>query len=691
MSLDSASSLAVSPPLLASALAQAAAALLIAFVLLAFHRQFRRGYLVYWGWSWAALCLSMAASVVAARSATGATRLLSSSVSSAAGYLQVLLAVLGAYELATGARVSSRLGRLLLTITAIAGLGTPLVFAWMSGRHSPSDLIDLAVRSSVAAVGFIASALMLLSRGGEKRPIGSRLVGAAFLLLGIQKAQYGLLAGLRLEGAFWPVPAEYLGSIDAFLQWAMGLGMVVGLLEEERRGAAQAAALMEHQAFHDALTGLPNRQLFIDRLQLALVQAHREKTGVAVLVLDLDRFKVINESLGHSRGETMLRSVAQRLQTAVREGDTVARLGGDEFILLLPKVRQPADAARIAHKLVEGVRSPFHLDGEELFITTSVGVSLYPEDGTDAETLMKHCDVAMYRAKEVGRNNFQLYTAAMNPKARERLALESSLHKALARNELVVHYQPLVDMNSGLVHGSEALLRWRHPERGLLYPRDFMDLAELTGLITPIGAWVLETACVQTRAWQERGHPELLIAVNLSARQFQQPDLADQVRRALGRSGLNGRYLELEITESLAMNKAEATINTLRELKELGVRISIDDFGTGYSSLGYLKRFPIDTLKIDQSFVRDIHADPGDAAIATTVIAMARSLGLRVVAEGVEREEQFSFLQAQHCDQVQGFLFSRPVAAEEFEALLEVGPLGPPMRPRGSGEGPAPG
>jgi diguanylate cyclase (GGDEF)-like protein/PAS domain S-box-containing protein len=432
----------------------------------------------------------------------------------------------------------------------------------------------------------------------------------------------------------------------------------------------EAEEQIKNLAYHDALTGLPNRLLFNDRLSVAVAQAHRQGYRLAIFFLDVDRFKVINDSLGHSLGDRLLQGVARRLQASVREGDTVARLGGDEFILLLPALNRTEDVAKVAEKILDSLKLPFRLEGRELYVTASMGISLYPDDGGDAETLIKNADTAMYRAKEQGRDNYQLYTPAMNATAVERLALENSLRKALARDELELVYQPLLDLGTGRVHGLEALLRWRHPERGLLLPSEFIPLAEVTGLILPIGPWVLRTACARARTWQDLGHPHLTIAVNLSARQFQQPDLVAQVKRALEETGLPPRCLDLEITETNAMQNAEATIHTLRELKTLGVRISIDDFGIGYSSLNYLKRLPIDTLKIDQSFVRDITTDPDDAAIATAVIALAHTLKLRVVAEGVETQEQLAFLAARHCDRMQGYLFSRPLQSQECGEFL---------------------
>ncbi len=444
-------------------------------------------------------------------------------------------------------------------------------------------------------------------------------------------------------------------------------GTLIDITERKR-----AEEQVQHLAFHDTLTGLPNRLLFNDRLTMAIAQAHRTPRKVTVLFLDLDRFKVINDSLGHSVGDRLLCLVAERLRGCVRETDTVARLGGDEFTILVAGIVAEEDAAKVAQKILEALRLPFRVGERELFVTASMGVALYPTDGEEADTLVRNADTAMYRAKDQGRDNAQLYTPAMNAKALERLSLESRLRQALQNEELVVHYQPLVDLRTDQIRGAEALLRWRHPELGMLPPGEFIPLAELSGLIIPIGQWVLQTACAQARLWQQMGYRDLSVAVNLSSRQFQQSNLVLQVTEALESSDLEAACLDLEITESHAMQNAEASISVLRDLKSLGVSISMDDFGTGYSSLNYLKRFPIDRIKMDQSFVRDVTRYPDDAAIVIAVIAMAHSLKLGVVAEGVETEEQLSFLRENRCDEMQGYLFSRPVPAEEFEVLLKA-------------------
>jgi diguanylate cyclase (GGDEF)-like protein/PAS domain S-box-containing protein len=430
---------------------------------------------------------------------------------------------------------------------------------------------------------------------------------------------------------------------------------------------------LKQLAHYDSLTDLPNRVQFIDHLERAMAEADRHERLLGVVFLDLDSFKYINDSLGHEKGDLLLREVAQRLSGAVRRGDTVARLSGDEFALVLADMRHVNDAVYVAEKILDVFRQSFRIAGHELFVTASMGITLYPFDDHNAQDLVRNADVAMYRAKETGKNNYQFYMAEMTAKATERLSLENDLRTALGQGELSLYYQPIVDVKTGRIVGMEALLRWKHPTRGMISPALFIPLAEETGLIIPIGAWVLRTACEQCRAWQKLGFASLHVAVNLSARQFHQKDLPAFIYGVLQETGLNPGALGLELTEGLVMQQAEASVNTLRELKAMDFRISIDDFGTGYSSLSYLKRFPIDVLKIDQSFVRDIPTDPDDAAIAITIITMAHTLGLKVVAEGVETEQQLNFLREHLCDAMQGYYFSKPLPPEQFEDLLKSG------------------
>ncbi|HAN55053.1 MAG TPA: diguanylate cyclase, partial [Betaproteobacteria bacterium] len=438
----------------------------------------------------------------------------------------------------------------------------------------------------------------------------------------------------------------------------------------------QARAQMAYLAQHDALTDLPNRILLNDRLAQAMALAHRHGKQLAVMFLDLDRFKHINDSLGHAVGDQLLQSVAKRLTAGVRSSDTVCRQGGDEFVILLADVEHAEDAALSAQKILAALTAPHRIDQLELHVTVSIGISIYPNDGQDVDTLIKSADTAMYHAKESGRNNFQFFEPNMNALAVERHAIESGLRRALERQEFVLYYQPKIDLHSGMIVGVEALIRWQHPQRGLILPEQFVWIAEDCGLIIPIGIWVLGEACRQAQSWQDAGLPPMAVAVNISAIQFRHRDFLQHLTRILKDTGLAPHCLELELTESVLMHDASTTLAVLNGIKALGVRLAIDDFGTGYSSLSYLKHFQIDTLKIDQSFMRDIthaSADTADAAIITAVVSMGKSLNQRVIAEGVETREQLAFLQAHGCGEAQGYFFSRPVTAEALLTLLRTG------------------
>lgn len=403
---------------------------------------------------------------------------------------------------------------------------------------------------------------------------------------------------------------------------------------------------------------------------MALVNAKRHRHMVAVMFLDLDRFKLINDSLGHAYGDQLLTTVAHRLTGCVPEYETVARMGGDEFTILLSEVRDSEEAVEVASKILKALEHPFSLYGREHHISASIGIAVYPNDGGDADTLMKHADAAMYRAKESGKNNCQLYNTIMNSQALQRMVLENDLRKALEREEFVVYYQPQVNIDTGQIVGAEALVRWLHPDMGLVGPEQFVPLAEDTGLIVPISEWVLFEACQQNRLWQDKGFPPMRMAVNFSIRQFQQNNLVDTVEQTLRRTGLDPRYLELEITENIAILDENQTAEKLHSLKNRGISVAMDDFGMGYSSLAYLKKYPIDTLKIDRSFLRDI-VSTDNGAIATAIIAMANSLNLHVIAEGVEAEAQVAFLRVHQNVDAQGYLFSLPLPAEQFEELLQ--------------------
>lgn len=482
-----------------------------------------------------------------------------------------------------------------------------------------------------------------------------------------------------LRGSDQPGPVEFrfrradgswihLEGVGNNLLSYTGIGGIV-LTSRDITQRKAAEERIQYLAHHDTLTDCPNRALMRDRLHVALAQAQRWETVVAAFFIDLDRFKLVNDTLGHQAGDMLLQNVAARLRQCTREGDTVARLGGDEFMVILPNVRNPQAAATVAQKILHSLELPIQISGQDVFISASMGVSLYPADARNADELIRNADAAMYSAKRLGRNSYQFYTNDLNVQVRERLTLERGLRLAEQRNEFRLLYQPKIDLGRRTITGFEALVRWHHPDLGLVSPDRFIPIAEETGLIVPIGEWVLRTACEQIRAWRAEGY-ELQVAVNLSARQFRQTNLAQTINQILLESGVPPEYLEIEITESDVMENAEGAIATLDELKGKGINISIDDFGTGYSSLSYLKRFPLDILKIDRSFVRDIPSNGDDAAIVEAIIALARSLEIKVVAEGVETESQVEFLNRSGCDFAQGYFFSPPVGPDEVPRLL---------------------
>ena len=435
----------------------------------------------------------------------------------------------------------------------------------------------------------------------------------------------------------------------------------------ERKKAEERVLFMAH---HDPLTELPNRLVVRDRFEQAMALSARNETKTALLFLDVDHFKAINDTLGHSTGDILLRMVAARLSECIRTSDTVSRQGGDEFLIVLPVVHATSDITAVAAKVLGRLAEPFMVEGRELASSASLGVAVYPDDGQDFDTLLRRADTAMYHAKDGGRNRFSFYDPGMNVDAEERLALRNELRLALERDEFILHYQPQIDLSSGAVTGAEALIRWQHPERGLVAPGRFISIAEENGLIVPIGEWVLHEACRQAVAWQKAGMPEMVVAANLSAVQFRRGDIEKTVVSALLASGLEPSFLELELTESILIGDTETVLLAIRRLKAFGIKLSIDDFGTGYSSLAYLKRFAVDKLKIDQSFVRGLEKDPGDAAIVRAIIQMARSLGLRTIAEGVEDERVLELLRVCHCDEAQGYHIARPMPADDFAAFV---------------------
>ncbi|MEG4573007.1 EAL domain-containing protein [Microcoleus sp. N3A4] len=453
---------------------------------------------------------------------------------------------------------------------------------------------------------------------------------------------------------------------------AKSLGTHLYMAAMQRR----VEAMIRHQASHDQLTGLPNRLLFNERLSLALANAHQNAEMLAVIFLDLDRFKNVNDTLGHPVGDLLLQGVSQRLTKCLRRGDSIARWGGDEFTVLLYNINSPDEATNICQLIIQSLSSPFDFEGVELYTKASLGIALAPYDGEDAETLLKNADAAMYKAKQKGRNNYQFYTRAIGSKVSEDLNLENQLYKAIKNSEFVLHYQPQINLKTGKIVGIEALIRWQHPERGLIFPDRFIPLAEETGLICQIDEWVMRTACLQNRAWQLLGLPPMRIAVNLSARQFMQPNTVKTIAEILSETELNPEYLEIEITESIAMTDVNFTVSVLQQLQQMGIHISLDDFGTGYSSLWSLKNFPLNNLKIDKSFVADLVNGSSGATIVKLAIALGQGLNLQVIAEGVETAEQLGFLQSLQCDMGQGYLFSKPIPVGAITQLCLENQLG---------------
>ncbi len=470
---------------------------------------------------------------------------------------------------------------------------------------------------------------------------------------------------LRKDSAFFYRQLTMIGDYDD-QKIFVGHHCFMKDITERRRVEGR----LKYLAYYDPLTGLPNRLLLQDRMNQAAIWTSRNDRLMAVLYLDLDRFKIINDTHGHEMGDALLKEVAQRLKACVRAGDTISRLGGDEFAVVLTNVAHVNDASNMAQKIIDSFIASFSIDGHDFFVSPSIGITLYPFDDSNMDNLLRNADAAMYHAKEMGRNTYQFYTAELNRRTAKRLALETALRHALGRNELLLHYQPQVNLE-GRIIGMEALLRWQHPERGMISPLEFIPIAEETGLIVPIGEWVLRTACAHNKAWHDAGFDGgLAIAVNVSGRQFQNRDLVELVKRVLTETGLDPHQLDLELTESILMHNTDLILATMNELHALGVIFSIDDFGTGYSSLSYLKRFPIDKIKIDQSFVRNVTTDPEDAAIVQAIISLSHSLKRKVIAEGVENVAQLEFLHSLQCDEFQGYHFSRPVPGDEMERLL---------------------
>jgi diguanylate cyclase (GGDEF)-like protein len=603
--------------------------------------------------------------------------------------LAIAIAISG-FALAIASRPQISL-RQLIASAVIMGLGiSAMHYSGMSAIQIVPMIsyeLDLVLASIGIAIvaSFAALWLFFRLRGGRSWQMRVARFGAAVVMgLAISGMHYTAMGASRFAAGSYciggaGVDNRWLAVTIAVLALALLTITTILLvydayLERSRAHGEQlerANAQLQHVATHDALTGLPNRLLLADRLAQAVAQAERKSSRFALMMVDLDRFKAINDSLGHLAGDTLLREVARRLQALLRRTDTLARLGGDEFVLIVDDIAESRDVENVVRKVIDELGRPIDLSSLEVQTSPSIGISLYPEDGRDAETLLKHADAAMYHAKKMGRNTFQFYAPAINAFTRERLELESDLRHALHAGEFELHYQPKVRIATGCIEGAEALLRWRHPERGLIGPGGFIPLADETGLIVPIGEWVLRQACLQMRAWHLAGLRDLRVAVNLSARQFQQQNLPAIVRAMLAEAGLDARYLELELTESTFMQDMEQSIRVLRELRKLGVGICIDDFGTGYASLNYLRYLPLHELKIDSAFIREVTTSRDDAAIVRAIVSLAHSLRLKVVAEGVETSAQLEFLRALGCDQYQGYHCSAPMTPEAFTEMAQ--------------------
>lgn len=663
--------------LFASYFVQAGGALLTAAILAACARAYPRPFLTDWTRAWLALAVTMAAvgtSAVLALtiSATSPARVVLALLAGVSGWLHVAWIVLGTAAVRRERPIAPAKRNALLGAAILAGTVAALTFAVDPAAAAQRFVARAGVRWLATAVAFLATAVVVWRRRpGDPRGAGRRIVAGAMALYALVLA--GSFGAWVLRHAL-PIVASfrvYTGFVDFALGCAIGVGVVIWLLEEERRDAHAFAERIEELAYHDALTGLPNRQLFLDHLNLALPHARREQHRLAVFFLDLDRFKVINDSLGHSVGDRLLQIVAQRVRNALREHETVARMGGDEFTLLTPIVRGVDDAAHVALKIREAIRHPIVVDGRELFASASIGISIYPDDGETAEALLKNADTAMYRAKAQGGDGFQLYTPAMNVHALEQLALESALRRAVDAGELRLRYQPIVDMTTGRVIGVEAMLRWEHPTLGLLQPRQFLGLAETTGAIVAIGDWALGESTRQLARWRrEASLTDLRLTLNFSRRQLEHPELAARVRAVLDDRALPPAALELDVSETQASQCGDQALASLSMLRASGVRVAIDDFGTGYSSVSRLRRFPVDSLKIDTDVVRELTAGARDARVARAVIGVARALGLSVTAEGVENLQQLQLLREHRCEKWQGYLCSAPVEAEDVVELV---------------------
>lgn len=655
--------------------AEAVIALVFSLLFIGFHRLYRRTHLRYWANSFLALTIYAASSALANFTAVkfGANsilRALESFISLAAAYPSALWLLAGAYIAATQRRLPAGRVRSLIIAGALFGGITSLLFAFEPGAADLRMFLRVELTHFLIGTAMFLGGIYLLMVRSDQPGFGQRLLGLAFLVYSAQAfATFAVFLSQRLLGQALPF-GPYLGIIDMIAVVLVGLALVIWLLEEERNRARTANRKLYHLSFHDPLTGLPNRKLFLERLAHAIERVGEDES-YAVLLVNLDRFRLLNESLGHNRADKLLALVGDRLLHRARQVDTVARVGVDEFALLLRETKGGQRVMNASNRLLKELREPYELNGREILLTASIGISRFPDDAQRADQLIANAAAAMQRGKEHGGDKLVPFSEDMGGRAHEQLDFEGDLRRALERDEFTLLYQPVIDAVDNRVLGFEALLRWKHPRRGLLAPDAFISLAESLGLMDDITQWVLREACQQIRGWRKRFDLPLWIAVNLSASAFRQPDLVDQVLEILGETKLEAEDLIAEITENVAMENFEAGVVTLEQMRMRGIQVAIDDFGTGFSSLSYLRRLPVDKVKLDKEFIHELSDDVGSLAIVNALVPLAHKLGMKVVAEGVETREQLAQLREAGCDEIQGFLMYEPMPPATCESMLE--------------------
>ncbi len=658
---------------LASLLVQAAFSALVALLLGYFSRYARRVYLEDWSRAWWAYGfgqLGGASALYAATMGEGfeGIRLVATWISQLGAYWHASWLLFGVFSLAVLWSPSRRGRTAILLGLAVVALVATFAYAGDPSAGAARIFVRVSLRAFSIGLSLALAAVLLAYKTRQAGLVGSRITAGA---LGLAALHQGLL-GAQAAGWLGEGPATWLGYAAVAMIGIVGLASVIWLLEEEQQRLVAAAYEIDRLAYFDAVTGLPNRRLLLDRLRDAVERRYDGSSSFALYVLDVDDFKRINDSLGHEAGDRLLIAIAQRLKQVVRDGDTLARVGGDEFALLVPGILNEAQAVELADRLRETLFAPFQLQERSLYISSSVGISLYPRHGEDPMGLLRKADTAMHRAKEAARQRYVVYDDEMSSWTRERLIFDHAVRNGELLQQLELHYQPIVASGSGAIVGIEGLVRWNHPERGLLAPSSFLALAESSGASEEISRWVLDHALADLVSWRARFGSNWRVAINLTARAFEAPGLVDQIRTALEKVSLPPTALELEITETMALLSGGEAISALRTLRALGVRIAVDDFGIGYSSLSYLRELPLDTLKLDASFIRELGRKAEDSRIVGAVIQLAHGLGMEVVAEGVEREEQMAILEMLSCDRMQGYLFSKPVPAAELEVLIEA-------------------